>query len=143
MHFYFYCFVSKVNKSKFFQMMQEIQKISSLTEWKFSYLIMLTLKSKPIIQVATSTKIILCYVQAWLRMNNQYCTWLNWKKLYVWHFNRNFSILFFQICDKDGLLFVPANKKHLKDENWFSKKQDGDSFLPYQDYSTLKQSHSD
>ena len=110
-------------------MMQEIQKISSLTIRQFPYLILSTLKSNPIIQFATSTKNILCY----LRMNNQYCTWLNWKKLYVWHFNRNFSILFFQICDKDGLLFVPANKKHLKDENWFSKKQDGDSFFPYQD----------
>ena len=62
MHFYFSYFVSKVNKFKFFQMMQEIQKISSLTERQFSYLILLTLKSIPIIQVATSTKIILCYV---------------------------------------------------------------------------------
>ena len=62
MHFYFYYFVSKVNKFKFFQMMQEIQKISSLTERQFSYLILLTLKSMPIIQVATSTKIVLCYV---------------------------------------------------------------------------------
>ena len=96
MHIYFYYFVFKVSKSKFFQMMQEIEKISSLTEQTIFLFNPVDFEIKAYNPSCNVDKNYLVLRTGLATYENQYCTWLNWKKLYVWHFNRNFSILFFQ-----------------------------------------------